>query len=380
MIPVFDTTRQIKKYRRQFIKTIDEVMSKGNFILGSKVAQFEKEFAAYTGVKFAVGVASGTDALMLSMQALGINNPGEEVIMPANSYPTAFAVVSTGARPRLVDIDGSFNIDPLKIEKAITAKTRAIIAVHLFGQPADLQKIMQTANKYNLPLIEDCAQAHGAVYKNPTLPSGLRGASKKVGSIGKIGCYSFYPTKNLGAFGDGGMIVTNDEELFKKIKLLRMYGEKERYKSVLQGRISRLDEIQAAILSVKLQYLDKWNERRREIAGKYRSHLENSPCRLPPALPFTKHVYHLFVIRTKKRDLLKNYLEKKGIATGIHYPVPIHLVPSFKSLGYKEGDFPESEKAAKEILSLPMFPELTDKEVRFTTAEIKNFYDNTGGV
>ena len=380
MIPVFDTTRQIKKYRRQFIKTIDEVMSKGNFILGSKVAQFEKEFAAYTGVKFAVGVASGTDALMLSMQALGINNPGEEVIMPANSYPTAFAVVSTGARPRLVDIDGSFNIDPLKIEKAITAKTRAIIAVHLFGQPADLQKIMQTANKYNLPLIEDCAQAHGAVYKNPTLPSGLRGASKKVGSIGKIGCYSFYPTKNLGAFGDGGMIVTNDEELFKKIKLLRMYGEEERYKSVLQGRISRLDEIQAAILSVKLQYLDKWNERRREIAGKYRSHLENSPCRLPPALPFTKHVYHLFVIRTKKRDLLKNYLEKKGIATGIHYPVPIHLVPSFKSLGYKEGDFPESEKAAKEILSLPMFPELIDKEVRFTAAEIKNFYDNTGGV
>ena len=375
MIPVFDTTRQIKKYRRQFIKTIDEVMSKGNFILGSKVAQFEKEFAAYTGVKFAVGVASGTDALMLSMQALGINNPGEEVIMPANSYPTAFAVVSTGARPRLVDIDGSFNIDPLKIEKAITAKTRAIIAVHLFGQPADLQKIMQTANKYNLPLIEDCAQAHGAVYKNPTLPSGLRGASKKVGSIGKIGCFSFYPTKNLGAFGDGGMIVTNDEELFKKIKLLRMYGEKERYKSVLQGRISRLDEIQAAILSVKLQYLDKWNERRREIAGKYRSHLENSPCRLPPALPFTKHVYHLFVIRTKKRDLLKNYLEKKGIATGIHYPVPIHLVPSFKSLGYKEGDFPESEKAAKEILSLPMFPELKDSEIVKVAQEINSFLE-----
>ena len=375
MIPVFDTTRQIKKYRRQFIKTIDEVMSKGNFILGAKVAQFEKEFAAYTGVKFAVGVASGTDALMLSMQALGINNPGEEVIMPANSYPTAFAVVSTGARPRLVDIDGSFNIDPLKIEKAITAKTRAIIAVHLFGQPADLQKIMQTANKYNLPLIEDCAQAHGAVYKNPTLPSGLRGASKKVGSIGKIGCYSFYPTKNLGAFGDGGMIVTNDEELFKKIKLLRMYGEEERYKSVLQGRISRLDEIQAAILSVKLQYLDKWNERRREIAGKYRSHLENSPCRLPPALPFTKHVYHLFVIRTKKRDLLKNYLEKKGIATGIHYPVPIHLVPSFKSLGYKEGDFPESEKAAKEILSLPMFPELKDSEIVKVAQEINSFLE-----
>src|SRR3989338_1450816 len=199
MIPVFDTTMQIKKYWRQFIKTIDEVMSKGNFILGSKVAQFEKEFAAYTGVKFAVGVASGTDALMLSMQALGINNTGEEVIMPANSYPTAFAVVSTGARPRLVDIDGSFNIDPLKIEKAITAKTRAIIAVHLFGQPADLEKIIQVANKYHLPVIEDCAQAHGAVYKN-----------KKVGSFGRINCYSFYPTKNLGAFGDGGMIVTND--------------------------------------------------------------------------------------------------------------------------------------------------------------------------
>src|SRR3989338_11192591 len=374
MIPVFDTTRQIKKYRRQFILTIDEVMSKGNFILGAKVAQFEKEFAAYTGAKFAVGVACGTDALILSMQALGIGG-GDEVIMPANSYPTAFAVASTGARPRLVDIDGSFNIDPLKIEKAITSKTRAIMAVHLFGQPADLEKIMQTANKYHLPVIEDCAQAHGAVYKNPTLPSGLRGASKKVGSIGKIGCYSFYPTKNLGAFGDGGMIVTNDEKLFKKIKLLRMYGEKERYKSILQGRISRLDEIQAAILSFKLQYLDKWNERRREIAGKYRSHLENSPCRLPPALPFTKHVYHLFVIRTKKRDSLKNYLEKKGIATGIHYPQPIHLVPSFKSLGYKEGDFPESEKAAKEILSLPMFPELKDSEIVKVAQEINSFLE-----
>lgn len=377
MIPVFDTTRQIKKYRRQFIKTIDEVMSKGNFILGSKVAQFEKEFAAYTGVKFAVGVASGTDALMLSMQALGINNLGEEVIMPANSYPTAFAVASTGARPRLVDIDGSFNIDPLKIEKAITSKTRAIIAVHLFGQPADLQKIMLTANKYNLPLIEDCAQAHGAVYKNPTSPYGLRGASKKVGSIGKIGCFSFYPTKNLGAFGDGGMIVTNDEELFKRIKLLRMYGEEERYKSVLQGRISRLDEIQAAILSVKLQYLDKWNERRREIAEKYELRIKNNELgiRLPSETINAKHVYHLYVIRTKYRDKLKEYLDRKGIQTGIHYPVPIHLVPSFKSLGYKEGDFPESEKAAKEILSLPMFPELKDSEIVKVAQEINSFLE-----
>jgi len=369
MIPFFSLNRQNKVLEKELEGAIKETLHKGVFILGEKVGQFEETFAKYLGISYGVGVASGTDALSLALLAIGVG-PGDKVVIPANAYPIAFAVTSIGAIPRLVDIDAAtYNMDPAKLPSAICAKTKAIIAVHLYGQPADMKKIMETGRKYRLPVIEDCAQAHGATL-----------SGRKVGSIGDLGCFSFYPTKNLGGFGDGGMVVSNDKKLADKVRLLRMYGERKRYDSILLGRNSRLDELQAAILLVKLKYLDKWNERRREIAGKYLSYLGDpstslgTSLRLPAEKADSKHVYHLFVVRAKKRDELKEYLLKKGIQTAIHYPIPIHLAPSFSSLGYKKGDFPESEKASEEILSLPMFPELSYGEVERIVEEIGKFY------
>ena len=423
MIRFFDITRQNKLLEKELNKAIWEVINKGNYILGEKVGEFEREFAKYLGGKFAVGVASGTDALSLSLLAIGVTR-GDEVILPANAYPTVFAVAAIGAVPRLVDIDPiTFNINPDKIPQALTKKTKAIIPVHLYGQPANMRKILEIGKKYQVPIIEDCCQAHGSsikyyvsgiTYKKekkgkiPNTKYEIRNTEeKKVGSIGDVGCFSFYPTKNLGCFGDGGMVVTNNEEIYKKVKLLRMYGEERRYNSILLGRNSRLDELQAAILLVKLKYLDKWNEKRRKMAELYSSQLAGpaacvsqgdassrpfmsgspfgeaslgSPSLASPAIicPFetlyVKHVNHLFVIRTNKRDELKKYFEEKGIQTAIHYPVPIHMVPSMKFLDYKKGDFPESEKACEEILSLPMYPELKDKEVKRVVDEIGLFY------
>lgn len=388
MIPLFDISRQNKILKIELEKTISSVMANGIFILGKRVAEFEKEFAKYTGVKYAVGVASGTDAISLALLAVGIGR-GDEVIMPANAYPSVFAVTAIGAIPKLVDIDAStYNMDPDKIEAAMTKKTRAILPVHLYGQPADMGKILTIGKKHNIPVIEDCAQAVGSevsiLGSHPLkLPKSLRslkdkkrrGIWKRVGSMGDAGCFSFYPTKNLGAFGDGGMVVTDNPEIYEKVKLLRMYGEKSRYNSILAGRNSRLDELQAAILLVKIKYLDGWIERRIEIANLYKKSLSNLKG---IALPLQgdalkKHVCHLFVIRTKRRDELKKYLEEKGIGTAIHYPVPIHLVPSMKYLGYKKGDFPQSEKACREILSLPMFPELRDEEVKLVVKTINSF-------
>jgi len=282
MIRFFDITRQNKLLEKELNKAIWEVINKGNYILGEKVGEFEREFAKYLGGKFAVGVASGTDALSLSLLAIGVTR-GDEVILPANAYPTVFAVAAIGAVPRLVDIDPiTFNINPDKIPQALTKKTKAIIPVHLYGQPANMRKILEIGKKYQVPIIEDCCQAHGSsikyyvsgiTYKKekkgkiPNTKYEIRNTEeKKVGSIGDVGCFSFYPTKNLGCFGDGGMVVTNNEEIYKKVKLLRMYGEERRYNSILLGRNSRLDELQAAILLVKLKYLDKWNEKRRKMA------------------------------------------------------------------------------------------------------------------
>jgi|DewCreStandDraft_4_1066084.scaffolds.fasta_scaffold01565_18 dTDP-4-amino-4,6-dideoxygalactose transaminase len=399
MIPLFTLERQNKILEKELDKAVKEVMRRGIFILGSKVTEFEEMFSRYIGTKYAVGVASGTDALTLSLFALGVGE-NDEVIIPANSYPTAFAVAAAGALPKLVDIDPfTYTIDPEKIVLAITKKTKAIIPVHLYGQPANMKKIMEIGKKYKLFIIEDCAQAHGAALSAGTsmlskgveisfksksdkslgLPAYRQGRLKekkiwkKVGSLGDVGCFSFYPTKNLGCFGDGGMVVTNNPEIAKRVRLFRMYGERERYNSVLLGKNSRLDELQAAILLVKLKHLDEWNEKRRGIAGKYLSRL--GELGLPARQRvYVKHVYHLFVIRTGKREELKDYLLKKGIQTAVHYPLPIHLVSSFSFLGYKKGDFPESEKASREILSLPMFPELTFEEVEKVAEEIKNFY------
>ncbi len=366
MIPVFDLKRQNKELEREYIEIFQDVLRQGLFILGEKVEEFEKKFAEYIGVKYALGVASGTDALTLSLLALGIGE-GDEVIMPANSYPSAFGLAATGAKLVLVDIDRkTYNIDPTKLERAINKKTKAIIPVHLYGNPAEMNQILAIARKWSIPVVEDCAQAVGAEING-----------KKVGSFGDIGCFSFYPTKNLGAFGDGGMVVTNDTRLYEKLRLLRMYGEKERYKSVLVGKNSRLDELQAAFLLVKLKYLDRWIERRREISENIKYQISNIKYQiiLPFESSYSKHVYHLFVIRTKKRDELKEYLDRKGIQTAIHYPVPIHLVSSFKNLRYKKGDFPEAERASQEILSLPLYPEMTNKEVLQIAKSVVDFYD-----
>ena len=392
MIPVFTLSRQNKLLAFEYNKTIAKVIDKSIFILGNYVNIFEQDFAHYLKVHYAVGVASGTDAISLALKSVGVSS-GDEVIMPANSYPTVFGVASVGAKPVLVDIDReSFNIDSRKIEDAITKKTKAIVAVHLYGRPANLADILQIAKKHNLKLIEDCAQAHGAEIRIKNHESRLLGGQAgimnpassagrqewgKVGTIGDVGCFSFYPTKNLGCFGDGGMVVTGNTEVFSKLKLLRMYGEESRYKSVIVGHNSRLDALQAAILSVKLNYLDQWNKRRREIAKLYESRLVGGQARiiLPmEELEYAKHVFHLYVIRAARRDELKEYLEKKGIGTAIHFPKPIHLQLSFKYLSYKKGDFPESERAANEILSLPMFPEMTDREVEIVSGHINEFY------
>ncbi len=391
MIPVFDIKRQNKEIGEKLKKEIEKVVEGGLYILGPKVGEFEKEFARYLDVKYAVGVASGTDALSLALLACGVN-PGDEVVLPANSYPSSFAVTAIGAVPKLVDIEkDTFNIQASQIPRVITKKTKAIMPVHLYGQPADMDKVMVIARKYNLKVVEDCAQAHGAMVKviNKELKIKNYGRDneennqneleswKKVGIIGDVGCFSFYPTKNLGGFGDGGMVVTNNPDIYEKLKLLRMYGEKGRYNSVALGRNSRLDELQAAILLVKLKYLEKWIKRRREIAKLYFSFAAKAKVVLPYEASNVRHVYHLFVIRAKKRTELKKYLEKQGIQTAIHYPVPIHLSPSMRFLGYRKGNFPESESVVQEVLSLPMFPELADEEVKKVAQAVIKFYEKS---
>lgn len=362
-IPFVNLIKNYQQNKRQIDGALLSVLTKGNFILGEQVRLFEKEFASYLGARFAVGVASGTDALLLSLKALGIKD-GDEVIMPVNSYPTAFAVAQTGATIRLVDVDErTYNIDPAKIEQTITKRVRAIIPVHLYGLSCDMKPIVQIAQKYRLMVVEDAAQAHGASYQG-----------RKVGTIGDISVFSFYPTKNLGGFGDGGMVVTNDKNLAETIRQLRVYGEKRRYQSVRLGVNSRLDELQAAILRVKLRKLDDYNKKRINIAKKYCQLLKDVPLTLPQFFDDGRSVYHLFVIATKKRDALASFLRKNGVATEIRYPLPIHLVPSFRYLGYQKGNFPIAEEVAGQILALPCYPELAVKDVIRISTLVKKFF------
>lgn len=347
LIPLVDLKSENKRYQKGIDKAIRNVLASGVFILGRNVRAFEQEFASYLGVKYAVGVASGSDALMLSLRALGLGK-NDEVILPANCYPTAFAVAAAGVSIKLVDVDPlTSNIDPHKIEKALNKKTRVIIPVHFYGQAVDLGPIKEIAQKHNLLIMEDCAQAHGAIYKG-----------KKVGSIGKIGCFSFYPTKNLGAFGDAGMVVTNDRNIAQKIRQFRMYGEKKRYQSLFLGINSRFDELQAAILRVKLRFLDQDNNLRRRVAKKYLTNLRGLNIGLPEPKDWPSHVYHLFVIRCLQMEKVKTYLANHGVETSTHSRVPLHLIKSFAYLGYRKGDFPEAEKASRESLFLPCYPTL----------------------
>lgn len=351
-IKVWDYLKEYEKEKHEIHAAIEKVLSSGCLILGDSVKNFEEAFARYCSVKFGVGVNSGTDALFLGLSALGIG-AGDEVVTVANTaVPTASAIVSTGATPVFVDIDNeSYLMDTTILEKAITKKTKCILPVHLYGQCVNMEGVSDIASAHGLKVIEDCAQSHGAL---------LNG--RKAGSMSDLAAFSFYPTKVLGGFGDGGMIVTSDEILYKKSRRLRFYGMDKTYYAEEHGYNSRLDELQAEILLRKLSHIDQYITRRKELARKYDQRLSATSISLPKAMPGNEHVYYLYVCRHPQRDKIISGLRNKDIMLGIHYPWPIHTMKGYTLLGYKEGDLPNTEKASREIFSLPMYPSLTDAE------------------
>jgi dTDP-4-amino-4,6-dideoxygalactose transaminase len=346
------------------------VTAEASYILGAPVERFEREFAEYVGTEYAVGVGSGLDALRLALLALGIG-AGDEVILQANTYiATALAVSEIGATPVLVDCDQrTYMIDADQAEQAITPRTKALLPVHLAGQSADMGPLLELAARHDLKVVEDAAQAHGTRYRG-----------KVCGAIGDVACFSFYPGKNLGAYGDAGMVTTNDARLAEKIRRLRNYGERRKYEHVVKGVNSRLDGLQAAFLSVKLRHLSAWNEARARHAAAYASALDGvGDVARQGAVPASTHVYHLFVIETDRRDALRRYLTSAGIQTGIHYPTPIHLQEAYADLELPPGSLPASERLAGRILSLPMFPELTEAQIERAAAAIRDFFDRVPG-
>jgi dTDP-4-amino-4,6-dideoxygalactose transaminase len=361
-IQLVDLVAQYHAIKEEIKSAIDRVLESGRYILGPEVEEFEKRASEYIGTKFAVGVGSGTDAILLALDALGIGEGDEVITTPFTFIATTEAIRRRGAKVVFADIDEeTYNIDPEEISKKITPKTKAILVVHLYGHPAEMDEIMKIARKFNLKVVEDCAQAFGAEYKG-----------KKVGSMGDVGCFSFFPTKNLGCYGDGGLVTTNDEEIAEQVKALRVHGAKSKYiEYIRDGYKSRLDALQAAILSVKLKYIDEWNERRREKARIYNELLKDSGLRLPVEREGCKHIYYSYVIALEGRDELQKHLKEQGIETAVYYPIPLHLISIYEDLGYKEGDFPRAEKAAREVLSLPMFPELDEEDIIFICKAIK---------
>ncbi|MCI0449764.1 MAG: DegT/DnrJ/EryC1/StrS family aminotransferase [Chlorobi bacterium] len=359
-----DTRNQYLKIKDEIDNAIQEVINSSQFIQGPVVAEFESEVARYLGVKYAIGCASGTDALQIAMMALDIK-PGDEVITtPFTFVATTETIALLGAKPVYVDIDEkTYNIDVDKIEKKINPKTKAIIPVHLYGLPSDMDKIMEIAKAYKLFVIEDAAQAIGAVYKN-----------QKVCTIGDIGCLSFYPSKNLGAFGDAGMVTTNNEELALKIKMIISHGSKNKYYHEILGVNSRLDSIQAAILKVKLKYLEQYSNSRIEAAKKYNERF-NGKIDPPYVLPYVKHIFHQYSVRVPGRDKLQDFLKSHGVPSMVYYPVPLHLQQAYR-YDYKAGDFPVSEKVARDIISLPMHTELTDEHINFISDKVLEFIKN----
>ena len=364
MIPLLDLAAQYDCIKNEIDTAISDVLQSGKFILGPNTKAFEKEVADYLGVRYAVGVASGTDALIIALRSLGIGS-GDEVIVPAYSFfATAGAVLMVGAKPVFVDIlPDTYLIDTSQIEANITAHTKAILPVHLFGQAADMEELQILASKHNLKIIEDNAQAFGATYKG-----------NHTGSIGDIGCLSFFPSKNLGAYGDAGMIVTDNSELAELATMLRTHGWKKKYFPEILGYNSRLDEIQAAVLRVKLKHVDTWNARRRQIVATYNEHFGKSGVVTPNLGLDRTHVYHLYVIRNKNRDALKEYLNKHGIACEVYYPQPLHLTKPCRALGWREGSMPIAELAAQETLALPLFPEMREEQVNEVIARVLEFH------
>jgi len=353
-VPFVDLKPQYQTIKDEVLVKINEVFEKGSYILGPEAKAFEEEFAAYCQCKYAVGVNSGTDALYISISALDID-AGDEVILPTHTFiATALCISYTGATPVFVDIeDETYNIDPVSFEKAITPKTKAVLPVHIYGQPANMDEINAIAQKHGIKVIEDACQAHGALYKN-----------KKAGSLGDIGCFSFYPTKNLGAFGDAGILVTNDQKVYETAQMLRDYGRQGRYEHKVKGYNSRLDTVQAVVLSAKLKRLDEWSRMRQEVAAYYRECLQDAEeVTIPKVKDDRTHVYHLYVIRVKNRDQVLEGLKQKNVNALIHYPIPIHLQTAYADLGYTRGRFPVAEQVADEIISLPMFPHMTKDQV-----------------
>jgi len=362
-VPFVDLAAQYRAIEGEISEAVSKVLREGDFILGREVSLFEEEFAAFCEAKWAVGVDSGTSALELALRAYEIG-PGDEVITAANTFiASALAISHAGATPVLVDVDAdTYTIDVAAIEKAITPRTKAIIPIHLYGHPADMDPILQLAQRHGLVVIEDACQAHGARYKG-----------KRTGSLGHAAAFSFYPGKNLGAYGDGGAVVTSDAAVAKRLGMLRNYGQKEKYQHMFRGFNRRLDTLQAAVLRTKLKHLDEWNEARRQHAKSYSRLLAQSGLVVPRASALCESVWHLYVIRINQRDALKEHLATRGISVGIHYPIPIHLQPAYRDLGHQPGDFPVTEEYSRQILSLPMYAELTPDILRRVTETAGEF-------
>ena len=360
-IPMVDLKRQYETMKDEIDQAIQEVIDTTAFVRSTNVNQFEEEFAAYCGAAYGVACSSGTTALHLALRACGVG-PGDEVItVPFTFIATTEAVSNVGARPVFVDVDlDTYNIDVSAIKGAITKKTKAIIPVDLYGQPADLDPIFEIAEQHNLTVIEDAAQAHGSEYKG-----------KRVGSLSPFTCYSFFPGKNLGAYGDAGMVLTNNESWAERMRMLCDHGRKGKYEYEMEGYNFRMDGMQAAILSAKLKHLDDWTEMRRRNGDLYNQYLDKANVVTPVEKEYAKHVYHCYVIRTKNRRAIQDKLKEEGIATGVHYPMALHLQPAYADFGYTRGDFPVSEQCADEVLSLPMFPELTEDEIQRISTFVK---------
>jgi dTDP-4-amino-4,6-dideoxygalactose transaminase len=352
-VPYLDLKAQYHSIKAEIDEAIARVLDSCQFVLGPEVAQFEKEFAAYCGTSECIALNSGTSALHLALLAAGVG-PGDEVItVPFTFVASVATILYAGAKPVLVDIEPrTFNMNPAALDAAISPRTKAIVPVHLYGHPADMDPILEVARKHKLVVIEDAAQAHGARYKG-----------RSAGSIGDIGCFSFYPAKNLGAYGEGGAVTTSNPEYARTIRMLRDWGQDRKYHHLLHGYNYRMEGFQGAILRVKLRHLEGWTETRRAIVKTYNEHLASADVVWPAEMPWARHVYHLYTLRADNRNALRAALLNAGIQTGIHYSTPVHLQPAYTALGYGPGSFPESEKAAREVLSLPLYPELSDSQI-----------------
>lgn len=363
MIPFLELQSQFRAIELEIRAAMDRVLVRAWYVLGDECTTFEQEFAAYLSASHAVGVGSGTDAIQLALQALGVG-PGDEVITAANTcVPTACGIAATGARLRLADVSpDTLTLDPKSVEQSMTPKTKAIVPVHLYGNPCDMAPLLDVAQRHDLFVVEDCAQAHGASYKGQCC-----------GTFGQAAAFSFYPSKNLGAYGDGGAVVTSDPDAAESVRKLRNYGQEQRYVHTTSGTNSRLDELQAAVLRTKLPHLDQWNAKRRDLAKRYDDAIEGLPLKRPLLVRDGESAHHLYVVRCAQRDALQQHLAGKGVGTLIHYPIAVHLQPAYADLGYADGDFPQSEAACSEVLSLPLYPELPDDALKTVCEALRSF-------